>query len=323
MRDFKKPIIKDNRKLREEIPSIEKHFKSIEKEVIKYPKVDGLIKDPNIVTFRSCPICESKKQNQLFTKLGFMFVRCPCCNHHFIHNPINEEVLLNMYEVKESDNLQRVTNKTNFYKEYWKEVYSKYVEYFQTKGLHEGSVLDIGSGTGAFLEFLKNNFNYKLYGTEFADEVIEDLVKIVGKKENIFHKVKIEDINFNNKKFDVITMWGVLEHVYNPLQVLEKISSIISSNGIMLALIPNLNSRALKILGITTPTLDPRGHIHYFTDESINKAASLTGMKVIDKFGELPVIDLMHQYLSKDDNLINQIIDNEECYYSIYILSKH
>ena len=46
-------------------------------------------------------------------------------------------------------------------------------------------------------------------------------------------------------------------------------------------------------------------------------------MRIIDKFGELPVIDLMYQYLSKDDDLIKQIIENEECYYSIYILSKN
>ena len=322
MRDFKQPIIKDNRNLREKIPSIEEHFKSIEKEIINFPKIDGLVKDPKIVTFRDCPICYSKKNNQLFTKLGFKFVNCIECNHHFIKNPINEEVLLNMYEVKESDNLQRVTNKTNFYKEYWNEVYSKYTDYFQSKGLISGSVLDIGSGTGAFLKFLKENFNYNLFGTEFADEVIEDLVNIVGEKEKIFHKIKLEDIDFNGLDFEIITLWGVLEHIYNPLEVLKKISSIISANGIMLALVPNLNSRALKILGITTPTLDPRGHIHYFTDESMNKAASIAGMKVIDKFGELPVIDLMHQYLSEDDALINQITENEECYYSIYILSK-
>ena len=322
MRDFKQPIIKDNRNLREKIPSIQEHFNSIEKEIINFPKTDGLVKDPKIVTFRDCPICTSKKSIQLFTKLGFKFVRCCKCNHHFVKNPINEEVLLDMYETKESDNLQRVTNKTNFYKEYWNEVYSKYTDYFHSKGIYSGSVLDIGSGTGAFLKFLKENFGYSLYGTEFADEVIEDLVSIVGDREKIFHKIKLEDIDFHGLEFEIITMWGVLEHIYNPLEVLKKISSIITPNGIMLALVPNLNSKALKILGITTPTLDPRGHIHFFTDESINKAASLVGMRVIDKFGELPVIDLMHQYLSKDDDLINQIIENEECYYSIYILSK-
>ena len=117
-------------------------------------------------------------------------------------------------------------------------------------------------------------------------------------------------------------MWGVLEHVYDPLAVFKKISSILSAKGIMLALIPNLNSRALKILGINTPTLDPRGHIHYFTDESIEKVSSSVGMKVIDKFGELPIIDLMYGYLSVDDDLLSQIINNFECYYSVYLLKK-
>ena len=141
MRDFNQPIIKDNRNLREKIPSIEKHFQKIEDEIFNFPKVDGLIKDPNIVTFRNCPICKSNKQEQLFTKFGFKFVKCPECNHHFINNPINEDVLLNMYQVKESDNLQRITNKTNFYKEYWTEVYSKYTEYIQSKGICKAQFL--------------------------------------------------------------------------------------------------------------------------------------------------------------------------------------
>ena len=45
-------------------------------------------------------------------------------------------------------------------------------------------------------------------------------------------------------------------------------------------------------------------------------------MKVIDKFGELPIIDLMYGYLSVDDGLISQIINNFECYYSVYLLKK-
>ena len=85
MRDFRQPIIKDNRNLRDKIPSIESHFKSIEKEVINFPKVNDLIIDPNIVTFRNCPVCTSKNLNQLYTKLGFKFVFCNLCNHHFIH----------------------------------------------------------------------------------------------------------------------------------------------------------------------------------------------------------------------------------------------
>ena len=66
MRDFKHPIIKDNRNLRENIPSIQEHFNSIEKEIINFPKTDGLVKDPKIVTFRDCPICTSKKYSAFY-----------------------------------------------------------------------------------------------------------------------------------------------------------------------------------------------------------------------------------------------------------------
>ena len=76
----------------------------------------------------------------------------------------------------------------------------------------------------------------------------------------------------------------------------------------------------MKILGITTPTLNPRGHIQNYTDESIDFLARKNGLKVIRKFGELPVIDLMHEHLLVDEKLIQEINEDEECYYNVYAI---
>ena len=74
-----------------------------------------------------------------------------------------------------------------------------------------------------FFQYLKNNNNnFELFATEFADEVLDDLISIVGSKEKIYYKCKLEDIDFKSKTFDIITMWAVLEHVYDPLAVFKK-----------------------------------------------------------------------------------------------------
>ena len=73
-----------------------------------------------------------------------------------------------------------------------------------------------------------------------------------------------EKINF---KFDLITFWGVLEHLINPLTELKNAEKILETNGKILILVPNYNSKARKILGASTPTLNPREHLHFFSQK--------------------------------------------------------
>ena len=317
--EFGTPIHMDNSNLRKEVPSIKAHFNAVKEEVSELPIEDGLIRDPSIVTFRFCPICGANKKKQLFKKWGFNYVECRKCNHVFVENPISENNLLTKYEDSISDELDRESQSSDYFKIYWEKVYEKYINFAASKGIKSGKVLDVGAGYGAFVSYLKEK-NYELFASEFSDSSAEKLIGIVGKN-NYFHQVKLEDIDFKDIQFDLITMWGVLEHIYNPIEIFSKVSKILSKDGLFIALVPNFNSRAIKILGINTPTLNPRGHIQNYTDYSIDFLATKNGLKVIRKFGELPVIDLMHEHLLVDDKLIEEITKDEECYYNVYAIA--
>ena len=93
--------------------------------------------------------------------------------------------------------------------------------------------------------------------------------------------------------------------------------------GIVLALIPNVNSRAIRILGASVPTLNPREHINFYTPNSIKHIARKYGFDIMDVFEELPIIDLMWPFLDEDDpHLIEDIIEKKESYYHVYIFQK-
>ena len=316
---FSMPIDMDNKNLRKEVPSITAHFNAVKDELSELPLKDGLVLDRDLISIRRCPVCDSNNKKQLFTKWGFKYVTCKECTHVFVENSIKEEKLLELYADSLSDELDRKTQESKFFQIYWYSIYSKYLEYAAECGIESGKILDVGAGSGSFLKSINSN-SFELFATEFSDSSAENLKNIVDEK-NYYHQIKIEDIDFGGIKFDLITMWGVLEHIYNPKSVLKKIANILTVKGLFIALVPNFSSRAIKILGITTPTLNPRGHIQNYTDLSIKKLAEDSGLRLLRKFGELPIIDLMHDHLKVNDDLKKEIVADEECYYSVYALT--
>ena len=50
--------------------------------------------------------------------------------------------------------------------------------------------------------------------------------------------------------------------------------------------------------------------------------AKRVGLKIDEYFQELPVIDLMYNFVEDTEELLEEIISNNESYYSVYLLSK-
>ena len=70
------------------------------------------------------------------------------------------------------------------------------------------------------------------------------LSKFVEEKYNI---KTFSELNKINKKFDVITLYDVLEHVENPMQLLSKIRDLLNKNGLIFIYSPNKNSLGFDV----------------------------------------------------------------------------
>ena len=76
----------------------------------------------------------------------------------------------------------------------------------------------------------------------------------------------------------------------------------------------------MKILGIGTPTLNPREHIQFFSKSSMTLCAEKASLKIVKYLQELPVIDLMYPYLQFSEKLVSEIMEQREAYYDVYVL---
>jgi|TARA_Y100000031_G_scaffold125383_1_gene141791 2-polyprenyl-3-methyl-5-hydroxy-6-metoxy-1,4-benzoquinol methylase len=99
------------------------------------------------------------------------------------------------------------------------------------KNLKNKDILDFGCGWGGFLRNIKN---YKsLSGVELREECINFI------KNNI-KKIDVSDnINSFDKKFDIITMFHVLEHIPYQIETLKVLKSKLKNKGKIIIEVPH------------------------------------------------------------------------------------
>ena len=175
----------------------------------------------------------------------------------------------------------------------------------------------------------KKKINYEEIDSGKDDNKREEMLKksngaktipkiFIGEKQ--VKCVKSLDAYQTKHSFDVVTLWGVLEHLPNGEHAFELARKVFKKRGLILFLVPNLQSRAFRFLGANTPTLNPREHINFYSAESIEKLAGRHGFNFVASFDELPVIDLMWDFMDgADDHIISDIIEKGESYYRVYI----
>ena len=125
------------------------------------------------------------------------------------------------------------------------------------------SVLDFGAGTGDFLKICKNN-NWQVLGIEPSAEARENAVKKgVHLKENL--------LDVTNQKFDVITLWHVLEHVENLKNTIKVLKSLLQPEGRIVVAVPNYKSYDAEFYKEHWAAYDVPRHLWHFSQKAIRK----------------------------------------------------
>lgn len=133
-------------------------------------------------------------------------------------------------------------------------------------------VLDIGAGTGDFLKICKEN-NWNVYGVE-----PDTGAKKKAKEKGIHIGENID--SYNENKFDVITMWHVLEHVKELEDYINRLKKLLKVNGILIIAVPNYKSYDATFYKKYWAAYDVPRHIWHFSRVTINKLFDNVDMKI-------------------------------------------
>ncbi len=157
------------------------------------------------------------------------------------------------------------------------------------------NLLDIGAGTGHFVSIAQKN-NFSVVGLE-PDEDARKQAKNI-------HNLDLLDLNdlamLPNNSFDCITMWHVLEHVYNLSKDVKTIASKLKTKGVWIIAVPNYTSHDAKFYGEKWAAFDVPRHLYHFTPESVKNIIEEQGLEMIEilpmKFDAFYVSMLSEKY---------------------------
>jgi len=167
----------------------------------------------------------------------------------------------------------------------------------------EGSLLDIGSGTGDFLAYAKNK-NWDVQGVE-PGEKARQLSEAKGIIVNEF----LRDVE--EKYFDVITLWHVLEHVEDYDTYILEIKKRLKTGGTLIVAVPNFKSKDAKHYKEHWAAFDVPRHLWHFSKSSIERIFSPHHFKLIQTkpmwFDAFYVSLLSEKYKTGNSNWIKAI----------------
>ena len=124
-----------------------------------------------------------------------------------------------------------------------------------------GKLLDVGAGTGAFLE-LGKNYGWDVKGVE-PNNSARNLAH--SKNLDLVHHIDM----LSGETFDVVTLWHVLEHLPDLEETIYKLEALVRPGGHLVIAVPNYKSFDAKYYKEFWAAFDVPRHLWHFSRESM------------------------------------------------------
>jgi SAM-dependent methyltransferase len=174
-----------------------------------------------------------------------------------------------------------------FYDSRWEGIYKRCKQYF---GDQQFSLFDIGYGYAQALLYFKNK-GVSVSGLDPAPQGLE-YARGLGLD---VYQAGIEDFScVGERRFDVVMMLNVLEHLRQPPETLENIKqNLLNANGLLIIEVPNefndFQTTAVKEHGLAEWWVCPPAHLNYFSNSSLTGLLDKCGYDVLHTEGSFPM----------------------------------
>jgi 2-polyprenyl-3-methyl-5-hydroxy-6-metoxy-1,4-benzoquinol methylase len=260
------------------------------------------------IKINKCNICGETKSSKECSFYGINYLRCKKCSLVYSDKRWSPDKISLFYSNKgkyisdkaySDKKLRKIREKLNkpkirFIKKY-------------AKGKHW---LDVGSADGSALLLIK-----KEGFTPTGIEINEQSRKFAKKYWNLdlYPKPLKNFFKENNKKFDVISFFGVLDLVPNPMEEIKIASKLLNKNGLIALSVPNFNSVSTyvqKLIKETDRHLIPETIFYLYTLKSLKFALQKAGFKPLSvwNFG-MDSIEFMRYLRQNNKKFENSELD--------------
>lgn len=191
-----------------------------------------------------------------------------------------EEFYTTKYQAFNNSTLEVQSRDQDFHDAHREDICAR-VAKISGRSLSGQSVLDAGCGWGQALLYFRTK-GAECYGFDPAPEAVE-YARSQGL--NVI-QAGMQRINvFASKRFDVVTLLNVLEHLADPVTVLTEIHErVLRPGGVLVIEVPN-EFNAFQVCGQKVHSLpewwvSPPAHLNYFCSDSVKHLLEGTGYDV-------------------------------------------
>ncbi|OGY46847.1 MAG: hypothetical protein A2840_02710 [Candidatus Buchananbacteria bacterium RIFCSPHIGHO2_01_FULL_47_11b] len=278
----------------------------------------------NLERVTRCLVCavSSDQAEEVLTIYGAKYSQCKNCGHYYVLNRPTDDVLNEFYKTSTEYQSTYADPKTLEKRIEWiSKPKAEYVlaQYKKKYGRLPRKVIDVGAGSGHFVHTLRqmgvdcDGVEISKPGQEFAKE---------------HFNVELLDVDFFKEAStfdcDMVTFWGLIEHVSRPIEMMKAAGQALSSEGMVIAEVPRWESFSTAVHESFPDTvvrhLDPMDHIQCFSDSSLASTFVLSGFDIVAAwyFG-MDAYELLSQITLNTDQ--NKVM--EQWGEKIPILQKH
>nr|WP_287410399.1 class I SAM-dependent methyltransferase [Pseudodesulfovibrio sp.] len=242
---------------------------------------------------RVCPACGEGDGVFVFTtRDGYNYHNCPACGCCYFPKMlqfnvfeqffdlcpeaslVHKKVTQNRISGLDDSSVARFDNYLNWL--------SPFLERLQNSNSSYPNVLDFGTGLGGFLHYTQSK-GFNSTGIE-----LDSVTAQVGREKGLTIFSQMEELP--RKKFELISLWEVVEHLDSPHDYLHKLKELLALNGLLVFTFPNLNSLDVRVYGSDTIHVyggdTGSGHINLFNFNNFKILLNSAGLVPIASTGE-------------------------------------
>ena len=219
------------------------------------------------MVLRNCHACRSEKYTFFAKAYGFDYVECENCGLVFMNPSPSSNMLEEYYENLQSKNTASITFDEKTFNQRCELIYNPKIKYIQNF-IKNPKCLDIGTGNGEFVYSAKRS-GWDINGLEPNPEGIQYAKDNLGVK---LIEMNIETYLKEGKRnipYNLITLWGSFEHLYDPDNLVRMISERMTNKSYLVIEVPKADSLS-TLLNRMNPKLSirhlcPPAHITLWT----------------------------------------------------------
>jgi len=168
-------------------------------------------------------------------------------------------------------------------------------EICQTTGLTTGRALDVGSGYGYFRRAL-DIAGWEHDGIEISKHARQIAKKLYNYDTFDVSLSEYSHIATDNRRFDLITLWDVIEHIADPISFLQDAVTYLRPGGVLAIKTPNINCPEAEMFGSHYHSLK-REHLVYLSDKSLQ---TITGLADLSTHSITSISHLLRGFVGEE-----------------------